>query len=375
MKSAARPLLLAALAVGAYLLVTATIRPHVPLPEGYFGLRAKFEAFAAHRDEYDAVYIGSSRSYRAFRPDVIDPLLSRPGRPFRSYNLSMAGMGDFEADALLGRVLALEPARLSWIVIEVPGWRPRAGMQQLQHLTGRMVSWHTPRQTGLALLSVYRMSAGSMSNGLSWEPLRIAGIHLGHLARWQANLGLGPRLWGALVKGPSEALRVARRTFLEQGGYQALEEGYADQMTLGRPRPFLKRRQRFLEDLDRYQAEVMRQAKRSSPSRSDPDPSYNFLALESQKRRIAEAGARVVYAVLPVLTWDPLPQQLALGGHLPAVIDLSQPDLHPELFEVESRFDWEHLSERGARIFSRRFAEEFFLLRKAAEPADTGERR
>ena len=59
----------------AFLALAAGVRTQVPWV-ATSGLRAKVDGFAAHRDEYDAVYLGSSHVFHSFRPDVIDPLVS-----------------------------------------------------------------------------------------------------------------------------------------------------------------------------------------------------------------------------------------------------------------------------------------------------------
>jgi hypothetical protein len=71
--------------------------------------RAALDFFLETRDDYDAVYIGSSRFERGIRPEVIDPLMSTPERPFRSFNLAMPAMRSFEINYLMEYVLALGP--------------------------------------------------------------------------------------------------------------------------------------------------------------------------------------------------------------------------------------------------------------------------
>ena len=108
-----RPSLLRHIACGlltlsSFLLVTTWVRSGVPWPEA-LEVRAKIRAFEQTKDEYDAVYIGASDVFRAFRPNLIDPIVAREsaGREeFKSYTLGIPGMWSFEADQLLGRPLA-----------------------------------------------------------------------------------------------------------------------------------------------------------------------------------------------------------------------------------------------------------------------------
>ena len=95
-----RLLLHGLLAVSSFASASSWIRSGVPWPEA-LDVRAKLQAFSEGKDEYDAIYVGTSSTYRAIRPNLIDPIISRRGKPFRSYNLGMPGMWSFEADQLL----------------------------------------------------------------------------------------------------------------------------------------------------------------------------------------------------------------------------------------------------------------------------------
>ena len=128
------------LTLSSFLLVSSWIRSGVPWTQA-LDVRAKLQAFAESKDEYDAVYVGASDVFRAFRPEVIDPdrlpergVCRDAGSAFRSYNLGIPGMWSFEADHLLDEIIAMEPARLSWV------------LGQWAHLEGRSLQRHQKYQ-------------------------------------------------------------------------------------------------------------------------------------------------------------------------------------------------------------------------------------
>jgi hypothetical protein len=326
-----------------------------------WGLRGKFDVFAEHRHEYDAVYMGSSNIYRSFRPDVIDPLLSRPGQPFRSFNLGMSGMANLETDALLDRVLALESSRLSWIVLEAPS-HPRLLPWRQNFQSMRAVSWHPPRQTSFALISLLERRQQPILTRL-----QTAAVHLALLARWQSNLGAGPHIWSTFFTSESEKLRNAKRTVLQRGGYKPLSENMAPAVR--------RRRENFLAGVDGYQARVEARSKRPVPAASESMELHDLFILESQRHRITEAGLRIVYVECSSYSENELAPELARRGYLPALINFGRPDLYPDLYDTANRFDSGHLNQQGAEIFGRLFAREFAPLLEATNRANLDEAR
>lgn len=76
------------LAIASFVIVAGAIRSAMPWPDDY-GMRAKLEAFEATKDEYDAIFLGSSDVFRSFNPSVIDEIISQNHSEFRSFNLGI----------------------------------------------------------------------------------------------------------------------------------------------------------------------------------------------------------------------------------------------------------------------------------------------
>ena len=70
----------------------------------------KLAYFARHKDEYDAVFVGSSRVYRQIAPGVFDrQVAASTGRAMRSFNLGAPSMFLPESLYVIDRILAQRP--------------------------------------------------------------------------------------------------------------------------------------------------------------------------------------------------------------------------------------------------------------------------
>ncbi len=308
-------------------------------------LRPQLEAVLADLDGYDAVVIGSSRIQRGVQPEVLDARLSAPGRPFRSFNLGVAGMKSFEADRVVSEVLAAGSSRLRLLLIEAPEWQ--ADAKPLHMFTARFTDWHDPRRTWLVLRSIWR-SEGSLLRKLelSWLHVRLFFTRLsnyGSHERFGSDSG-----WSG---------RVERMADVQ--GYRPLEISRGNAA---------RRRAAFVADPSPYQA-VVRQLRHRARGGALSDSSrtrrYDRESLRQQVERIEEAGLTPVYLVPPLTAPTADFAALAEEGLIPHLIDLRDPLEYPELFQVESRFDKEHMSIRGAREMSQAIAEQL-------EPVWTG---
>lgn len=342
-RTAWRRLGLAVLAVAVFFVTAAAIQAmQGPLRSPTRG--ALLEAFLSHKDEIDAVFIGSSRVQRGVVPSVVDERLSSPGREFRSFNLGIPGMRSFEADWLVRQVLASEPARLRWIVLEAPDFEPEVVPKH--DATERFVDWHDRRSSWLVLRAVWR-SAASFAEKLAatWRTLRLLVLRtVNYSTSDRFRLGATPR-WDALVAG-----------WVQAQGFQALDETVPS---------VAHRRERFLRQARFHHAMVAgMRARARSGTLADPgwEAEYDREALEEQGALIREAGITPVYLATPRLMPGPDFAQLQREGAIEHLIDFRDPLAHPKLFAAEYRFDGEHLNAEGAAIMSREIADELASL-------------
>lgn len=299
-------------------------------------LEEKLFYFESNKQVYDIVFAGSSRVRRGIVPTLFDAEMAARGFPVRSFNLAVAGMGPHEANALIRRVLAMEPARLRWIVVELGDWDPVVRPEN--RFKRRGIFWHDAQETASVLRSTLLLD----------EPFTaradLLQTHLLHFAARSLAVGRGPDAVRSLFSG--ERAEAAPDLARWQGFEPYTETSYR----------FNPLRRRFLERLDEYREAVGRLA---AGDESAPPKPYNVAAVRAQVAMIRRVGAEPVHLITPTPRATPELDRLARDGHVPALLAFNRPADYPELFAVERRFDREHLVQEAAEEFTRHLAARF----------------
>ncbi len=94
--------------------------PNVP------DLAARLHYYEKHRDQYDTLFIGSSRFRHQVMPEAFDAEANAEGVATRSINIGYAGMWLPESYYFLRQFLALKSTHLKWVVIEFMDYPVRA---------------------------------------------------------------------------------------------------------------------------------------------------------------------------------------------------------------------------------------------------------
>lgn len=350
-----RRVLLVALAAVAFCAVAWGLRRLVPWPEEY-GLRAKYDFFREHKDEFDAVYIGSSRVFRSFDPMIIDPALEAQGLPCRSFNLGVGGMGTFEMDFLMREIVALHPARLKWIFIEGGPWDPAVYFLG-NTWSSRSIFWHDTAgmrtvwsSTLVADLPWFNADGKPGKFELLWTHLRLYGMKM-------TNMAQGERIAKDIAGISADPLRRALTPaqLEERRGYQSLDKFVNDESGAWR--------RKFVDDPEHFKTAV---AAIPAQNATEVDfTRYDFDALRGQYAVARSIGARLVVVIPPMSEGAPDRLRLHERGDIPDLISFNAPDRYPQFFQIENRFDEQHLNGAGAEEFSRLFAAEAARLLKS----------
>ena len=117
-ESVIRALTNTGIGAAAFLITCVGLRVVLPFPEIDGGVSQKFRFFAAHKDEFDTLFIGSSRVYFQISPAIFDRVTRESGMPTRSFNFGIGGMYLPETGYLLEQILDLKPRNLRWVFIE-----------------------------------------------------------------------------------------------------------------------------------------------------------------------------------------------------------------------------------------------------------------
>lgn len=328
---------LVGLALAGFSAVAALLHPLVPWPEER-AMRAKYEEFAAHKDEFDAVYIGSSRVLRGIDPQVVDADIEARGRPFRSFNFGLAGMMALESDFVMRELLELAPARLRFVLFEANTWYGGFDDPWADPHSQRNVYWHTLPQTVKALETLW------LSDKPAWERMRLAGTHVETMVWKLVNYGQGSRIL-ARIRG-TDADEIAAEIPVEeiaQGrGYQPLE--------VLTDHNHLQNRADFLAAWDKY-AQMIAEipAANAAPTTL---ATYNFRALREQQNAVKSHGAELIYVVMPSMRGSPDPMALHTASHVPVLFHFNQPAKYPFLYELDRLQDAWHPSRLGTEALS-----------------------
>jgi hypothetical protein len=107
-----------AIAVTGFLIACVGLRAVLPFPEIDGGASQKFRFFSAHKDEFDTLFIGSSRIYFQISPAIFDRVTRESGLPTHSFNFGIGSTYLLESAYLLEQILNLKPRNLRWLFIE-----------------------------------------------------------------------------------------------------------------------------------------------------------------------------------------------------------------------------------------------------------------
>ena len=311
----------------------------------------KLGHFAQHRDDYEAIFIGSSRVYRGFVPSLFEERLAEAGTPLRTFNMGLLGLRTPEAELVLRRIAELEPANLRYVFVDPEPLdylflerNPRAR---------RVIEWHDAGTT----LAVCGMIAADEERPWT-ERAELLGAQGTSLVYHLTNLG-GASPWVAELLGqrPTGEM-VAEFLGEERDGYRAYHGTYA-------PADEAER-----EELEQV-AETWDVRVRSL-ARHRPDPSPLGEAELDFYRRLrdaaAAAGARLVLVSVPSFAPRDDLVRAAAALDLP-LLRYDRPQRHPGLYRREHRYRHEHLNDEGARAFTEVFAADCARLLGGKPPA------
>jgi hypothetical protein len=318
-----------------------TPTPEIPV------VSSKLENFSEKKDEYNTIFIGSSRIYRHIVPSKFDNLMQSRGRNIKSYNFGVYAMHVPETYFLLKKILAMKPKSLEFVFIELYDINLNLARDNLR--TNRVIYWHTWAHT----LWLYDLILDSDRPLL--RKLNLLRLHTIPLAYNLANVGKGDRLIQSILN-PADSENTTfdpgrNRVFQNPGldGYLSIDEE-TDIV-------FKNRRQDFLANLDIYRQKV-----ESIPVPVDQVETLKPYQLEVIKELIQlvkDSGATPIFVITPVLEKEAHLLAANTKGDVPILFSFNDPIEYPSLYDPELRFDIAHLKDRGAQEFTKLLSEKF----------------
>jgi hypothetical protein len=311
-------------------LACAVIRQILPFPE-VAQVSAKRHHYAAHQDEYDLLFIGSSRVNQHFIPRQFgDRLAGLSGKTIRSFNFGVNGMWPPESFWMLRHLLSLKPGKLRWVFIE--GMSINVSWSDRNNDSERMTYWHDWQHTCMAWESVLELPFKTRAKR------RMLSNHAMHLVRGWTNQGRGADLITRTLKAGQKRKSAGKRlsAWIETDGYHA----DADSLLAGEARLNFEREVFALK----------------ANFESVPTPPAYFQALRNIVAELRTAD------IEPILVVTPGGDNRENYEHVPdglPIFRFDDPRQYPALFEAENRRDRSHLNHAGAQIFTDLLAERF----------------
>ena len=312
---------LAACAAGCALAGKLAPFPEVP------GIFPKWSYFRENRDRIDVLFVGSSRFYHQIIPAQFDAAVGQ----VRSFNFGYDGMWPPESFYLLRKLLALRPAHLKWVVIDLMDINTQ--LDERNNYTMRMAYWHDLRHTALTFRDI-------VATRFHPEQKFDLFVQHGRLCASQIlNLGCGADfLKTRLIPSPP------RKTFIWEAG-----AGFEPEPSRGMEG---KIRDGFVMTVERLKTGIA-----PAPVR----PVFRD-ALHELIRDVRRAGAEPIFVIAPTINgrenFTEVPDGVAVFG-------FNHPAEYPELFDPAKHYDAWHLNEKGAVDFTAILAEKFIERRKA----------
>lgn len=296
----------------------------------------KLAHFAERRNDYDAIFIGSSYVYREVAPERFDAVVAAERGPWRSFNLGVPGMDPPETYALLERALDLEPARLRYVFVELDYYREKVRPRNLH--TRRFDYWHDLPTT------IESAEAVLESNANPGKKAKDLASHGEAFVRRLFNVGRGPALLAQAEPPGPEVLGAALDGFksldAEQSQTYALRRGLFDAMEGDR--------------LDEKVAALRDAAGGEAPG--DGVGEIDRIALARAIALVRARGATPILFIPPCLA--PRADLVAMARELDVpLLVFNSPERFPSLYDPANRFDLGHLNERGSLEFTRLLAE------------------
>jgi hypothetical protein len=312
------------------LLYHALLPPSIPE-----GVAEKLSFFAKHKDEFDTLFLGSSRFYYAVSPEGFDKITRENGVPTRTFNFGIDGMNPPENFYVLDQILKTEPRSLKWIFVEVDNIETKAHLKILG--TQRLLYWHDWPRTAVTLQKAINPRPDTKwyqrVNRL-WTARRELILHLALFEKQFTNVGRAVDFFASLME--VHALESNPKLGPKGDGYRLAGTAMSPE-----------------------RAEIFRRklAEEVSASRSDFIDPYAENAYRDCATKVRHLGAQPIFVVAPSIFQSPL--HFRESPPPAPLLVFNDSKTYPQLYDPKVRVDDQHLTTEGAAEFTRLLALKF----------------
>lgn len=297
------------------------------------GVRAKLEVFKKHSEQYNTVFIGSSRTYNQVDPAVFDSITG-----LSSFNMAYSAVQPFRIFDYAATIAEIQP-NLDYVFIELsPLPRLYGGFKEAQNL-------HSVDERRYKVAMEFS-SKNDLSTRLYYESMKdysklIAYKYIGFNSakRWRSVLD---------IYEPSENF-VDRKPYLTAGFFPT-DSVKNDNAPMRKRQRYFQQHPEALEGYDHAADKV--------DFNKEPDL---FIEEWANINDAFGAQAKVIYVIPPRNPENSITQTAKLKYFLSqkdlTIFDFSDSDSYPSLYAIENSNDEVHLNLKGAKIYTRLLAE------------------
>jgi len=340
--------------VAAFLITCVGLRAMLPFPEIDGGVSQKFRFFAEHKDEFDTLFIGSSRIYFQISPAIFDRVTRESGLPTHSFNFGIGGMYLPETSYLLEQILNLKPRNLRWVFIEYDEMQTKWSPEN--QTSRRALYWADWKRVSLLLRKL--TDAGTTPLWLA-NPAKLREIMLPqnddkstgslltfYAGQFEKNYTNVARAADVLDHFLSRDTKERRARYLG-----AASDGY-----VARP-----------NRMSSSQAAAYERALAAAIAQAGTHPlsPYAVEAYRQCAQEVRNIGAMPIFLIPPSTTQINIATEST--GSSGVVMAFNDPRAYPNLYRSSERRDGQHLTKSGADEFTRIVAANFVSLARAGE--------
>ena len=310
---------------------------------GFARHKVQFGLSAAN--EYDTIFLGSSRTEFGLYPAAFDAEAARLNVPTRSVNLALSGFRSFEYYVIADMLCRKLPPAKRTIFIELHN-HTQSGIDQ-NYLTPRRVATHPP--------SIFwaRIAQAFASNAT--QPTLLENLYA-ITAQTTAHLlciGEGSRILDDLIVPVNMTSYRPKR--------MDANKGWRDVWQIAPDFPHMLKANATWSDPDKCTNAIKAKSRNVCPESFHGGLPIQFL--RDLTTKLKASGFDVYFIIMPELTPGfPGRDGVAEIVKEVPVIDLDQPLNHPELFDSDLFFDNTHLTADGAKQCAVKLAREYAAL-------------
>lgn len=324
------------------------IRPFVYHPFwGDTDYMAKYDHFFTEENDYNAVFVGSSRTFRHINPVLFDSIAGT-----KSFNFGIDGVGcPFNYLLTKDIIQSKQADKLDYIVLEL--FSPQENLSEEIMHSDKVVFRYAWDDFSFTVRAIWQDCTLSVQ-----EKVDETSIHFRNLTETAFRFGQLHRIANSKDKPAQDRLGKDGRGFVN-GDFEL--KNNPDSFIIKSHNKFLLNPE-ILKECASYS-----RTKNGSPQIGEDCFQYHWKYLLNLQNDCTSKGINLILIVPPLMSEKQVNFFNSFLPHAPislTILNYSNSDHYPEYYQLENVFDQGHLNTKGAKLFTTKLATDFNLLLK-----------